>query len=41
MERQDGILVWPVKEDKRARAEDLDGAYFLKSSRQDMEPEET
>ena len=40
MERQDGVLVWPVKEDKRARAEDLDGAYFLKTSRQDMEPEE-
>jgi len=40
MERQDGILAWPVKEDKRARAEELDGAYFLKTSRKDMEPEE-
>jgi transposase len=40
MERQEGSLVWPVKEDKRARAEDLDGAYFLKTSRKDMEPEE-
>jgi transposase len=40
MARQDGVLVWPVKEDKRARAEELDGAYFLKTSRKDLEPEE-
>ena len=40
IERQDGVLVWPVKEDKRKRAEELDGAYFLKTSRKDMEPEE-
>ena len=40
MGRQDGVLVWPVKEEKRKRAEDLDGAYFLKTSRQDLEPEE-
>jgi transposase len=40
MERQEGVLVWPVKVDKRQRAEELDGAYFLKTSRQDLEPEE-
>ena len=40
MERQEGQLVWPVKEDKRARAEQLDGAYFLKTSRKDMDAEE-
>jgi len=40
MERQDGVLTWPMKEDKRLRAEELDGAYFLKTSRKDLEPEE-
>jgi len=40
IERTNDTLVWPVKADKRARAEDLDGAYFLKTSRKDLDPEE-
>ena len=40
MERQGGLLVWPVKEALRARAQELDGAYFLKTSRTDLEAAE-
>lgn len=40
IERKDGALVWTLKTDKRRRAEELDGAYFLKTSRTDLEAEE-
>lgn len=38
--QQDGDLVWSVKAELRARAVDLDGAYFLRTSRKDLGPEE-
>ena len=41
IERQDGILVWQLRAGKRARAEQLDGAYFLRTSRKDLGAEET
>lgn len=40
IERQEGRLVWPSKEEKRARAAELDGAYFLRTSRKDLGAEE-
>lgn len=40
VERQDEALVWTVKTEKRDRAVQLDGAYFLRTSRLDMGPEE-
>ena len=40
VERNNGILEWALKAEKRARAEELDGAYFLRTSRKDMGPEE-
>lgn len=40
IQRQDGALVWTLKEDKKRRAEELDGAYFLKTSRTDLGAEE-
>jgi len=38
--RQDGDLVWAVNAGLKARAVDLDGAYFLRTSRKDLGPEE-
>jgi len=40
VERSNGVLEWTLKAEKRARAEELDGAYFLRTSRKDMGPEE-
>ena len=40
MERTEGVLEWTLKTEQRARAEELDGAYFLRTSRKDMNPEE-
>jgi transposase len=40
MERKDGLLEWTLKAGKRARAKELDGAYFLRTSRKDLGPEE-
>lgn len=40
MERKDGVLEWTLLAEKHARAEELDGAYFLRTSRKDMGPEE-
>lgn len=40
IERQDGLLTWSERTEKRARAVELDGAYFLRTSRLDLEPEE-
>ena len=40
VERKDGILAWALKGEKRIRAEQLDGAYFLRTTRKDMGPEE-
>jgi len=40
IERTDGLLVWSVRAEKRARAVELDGAYFLRTSRLDLGPEE-
>jgi len=40
VDRQEGILEWTLKAELRARAEELDGAYFLRTSRKDMGPEE-
>lgn len=40
VERRDGILEWTRLVEKHARAEELDGAYFLRTSRKDMGPEE-
>jgi len=40
IERQDGVLVWTLKAEKLAKAVELDGAYFLRTSRKDMGPEE-
>jgi len=33
-------LVWTLKAEKLAKAVELDGAYFLRTSRKDMGPEE-
>lgn len=38
--RKDAALVWTLKAEKRARAEELDGAYFLRTTRKDLGPEE-
>ena len=40
VERTNGILEWTLKAEQRTRAEELDGAYFLRTSRKDMGPEE-
>jgi transposase len=40
IELKDGRLVWNLRAEKRAKAEELDGAYFLKTSRKDMEAQE-
>ena len=40
MDRKDGLLEWAVKTEQLARAVELDGAYFLRTSRKDMGPEE-
>lgn len=40
VDRKEGILEWTLKAELRARAEELDGAYFLRTSRKDMGPEE-
>jgi transposase len=40
VERKDGALAWTLKVEKRTRAEELDGAYFLRTTRKDMGPEE-
>jgi len=40
IERKDGLLEWAVKTEQLARAVELDGAYFLRTSRKDMGPEE-
>jgi transposase len=40
IERVEGALAWSLRAEKRARAEQLDGAYFLRTSRKDMGPEE-
>jgi transposase len=37
---KEGLLDWTLKTEQRARAEELDGAYFLRTSRKDMGPEE-
>ena len=38
--QQDGALAWTVKAELKARAVDLDGAYFLRTSRKDLGPED-
>lgn len=38
--RHDDSLVWKLRADKHRRAVELDGAYFLKTSRRDMDAEE-
>jgi transposase len=40
VDRKEGVLEWTLKAEQRARAEELDGAYFLRTSRKDMGPEE-
>ena len=40
VDRKEGILEWTLRAEQRARAEELDGAYFLRTSRKDMGPEE-
>jgi transposase len=40
VDRKEGILEWTLKAELRARAEELDGAYFLRTIRKDMGPEE-
>jgi transposase len=40
VDRKEGVLEWTLKVEQRARAEELDGAYFLRTSRKDMGPEE-
>ncbi|MDR3669802.1 MAG: IS1634 family transposase [Holophaga sp.] len=40
VDRKEGVLEWTLKAEQRARAEELDGAYFLRTSRRDMGPEE-
>jgi transposase len=40
VDRKEGILEWTLKAEQRARAEELDGAYFLRTSRKGMGPEE-
>ncbi len=40
VDRKEGILEWTLKVEQRARAEELDGAYFLRTSRKGMGPEE-
>ena len=40
VDRKEGVLEWTLKAELRARAEELDGAYFLRTSRKDMGPEE-
>jgi transposase len=40
VDRKDGNLEWTLKAEQRVRAEELDGAYFLRTSRKDMGPEE-
>jgi transposase len=40
MDRKNGLLGWAVKTEQLARAVELDGAYFLRTSRKDMGPEE-
>ena len=40
VDRKDGVLEWTLRAEQRARAEELDGAYFLRTSRKDMGPEE-
>ena len=39
IEREGGQLAWSVRTEKRARAVELDGAYFLRTSRLDLDPE--
>jgi transposase len=40
VDRKEGLLEWTLRAEQRARAEELDGAYFLRTSRKDMGPEE-
>lgn len=40
IERHENFLAWNLREDKHRRAVALDGAYFLKTSRRDMDAEE-
>ena len=40
VDRKEGVLAWALKAEQRARAEELDGAYFLRTSRKDLGPEE-
>lgn len=40
VEREGGVLGWTLLIEKHARAAELDGAYFLRTSRKDMGPEE-
>jgi transposase len=40
VERKAGLLEWTTKADLLARTVELDGAYFLRTSRKDMGPEE-
>jgi transposase len=40
VDRKEGILEWTLKAELLARAKELDGAYFLRTSRKDMGPEE-
>ena len=38
--QQDGVLAWAMKVELKARTVELDGAYFLRTSRKDLRPEE-
>ncbi len=40
MEREDGILTWTLKAEAHQRAQDLDGAYFLRTSNKELGAEE-
>jgi transposase len=40
VDRKEGLLDWTVKTERLTRAVELDGAYFLRTSRKDMGPEE-
>lgn len=40
IQREENKLVWRIREAAYARAQELDGAYFLRTSNKDLEPEE-
>lgn len=40
IQREEGKLMWRLREKSHARAKELDGAYFLRTSNQELGPEE-